>query len=138
MTMEGGMLPRGRKLVARSMQSAAIIYDMLGEGAQAEVFRASIGDSWYAVKWYRPEYRGADPRLWDRLKIAIDAGSPAEDNFCGPSISCLFPRSLGLRRDTMPHQSRPNLSAWSTCCGASASRHSRRSRSSVSTWPTAS
>lgn len=73
-----GMLPRGRKLVARNMQSAAIIDDILGEGAQAEVYRARIGDSWYAVKWYRPEYLGADARLWDRLKTAIDAGSPAE------------------------------------------------------------
>jgi DNA-binding helix-hairpin-helix protein with protein kinase domain len=76
--MMDGLLKRGQMLLARNMESAVVIEDMLGEGAQAEVYRARIGDSWFAVKWYRPEYLGVDARLWDRLKVAINAGSPTE------------------------------------------------------------
>jgi DNA-binding helix-hairpin-helix protein with protein kinase domain len=96
-----GMLPRGQTLLARNMQSAAVIEDMLGEGAQAEVYRARIGDSWYAVKWYRPEYLGADPRLWDRLKTAIGAGSPAEQ-FLWPFDFVSLPRSAACGGYVMP------------------------------------
>jgi DNA-binding helix-hairpin-helix protein with protein kinase domain len=72
------LLRRGQTLTARSMQSVAVIEDMLGEGAQAEVYRARIGDLHYAVKWYRPEYLQSDARLWERLKVAINSGSPSE------------------------------------------------------------
>jgi DNA-binding helix-hairpin-helix protein with protein kinase domain len=72
------LLKRGQMLVARGMQSACIVQDMLGEGGQAEVYRARIGGVDYALKWYRPEYLAADPRLWDRLRVAINIGSPAE------------------------------------------------------------
>lgn len=61
MTMEG-LLRRGQTLVARNMQSAVVIEDMLGEGAQAEVYRGRIGDCWYAVKWCSarvPRHRSA-------------------------------------------------------------------------------
>jgi hypothetical protein len=76
--MMEGMLKRGQVLIARNMQSAAVIEDMLGEGAQAEVYRARIGDAHYALKWYRPEYLAGDRRLWERLKVAINSGSPTE------------------------------------------------------------
>ncbi len=58
--MMEGMLKRGQVLIARNMQSAAVIEDTLGEGAQAEVYRARIGDAHYALKWYRPEYLAGD------------------------------------------------------------------------------
>jgi hypothetical protein len=73
-----GMLKRGQVLIARNMQSAAVIEDTLGEGAQAEVYRARIGDAHYALKWYRPEYLAGDQRLWERLKVAINSGTPTE------------------------------------------------------------
>ena len=47
-------------LIARNMQSAVVVEDMLGEGGQAEVYRARIGDADYALKWYRPEYLAGD------------------------------------------------------------------------------
>lgn len=77
------LLKRGQMVVARGMQSACIIQDLLGEGGQAEVYRARIGDHEYALKWYRPEYVHADRRLWERLKTAINAGSPT-DRFLWP------------------------------------------------------
>jgi DNA-binding helix-hairpin-helix protein with protein kinase domain len=95
-----GMLPCGQTLVARTMQSA-IIDEMLGEGAQAEVYRARIGDSSYAVKWYRTEYLGADPRLWERLKTAIAAGSPAEQ-FLWPFDLVSYPRTSTYGGYVMP------------------------------------
>ena len=73
-----GMLKRGQVLIARNMQSAAVIEDTLGEGAQAEVYSARIGDAHYALKWYRPEYLAGDQRLWERLKVAINSGTPTE------------------------------------------------------------
>jgi len=99
-TMEG-MLKRGQTVVARNMQSAAVVEDMLGEGAQAEVYRARIGDSRYAVKWYRPEYLNADPRLWDRLKVAINSGSPTEQ-FLWPFDFVSMPRSAACGGYIMP------------------------------------
>lgn len=96
-----GMLKRGQTLVARNMQSAAVVEDMLGEGAQAEVYRARIGDSWYAVKWYRPEYLDADPRLWDRLKVAINSGSPTEQ-FLWPFDFVSTPRTAAYGGYIMP------------------------------------
>ena len=71
-----GMLKPGQVLIARNMQSAAVIESTLGEGAQAEVYRARIGDAHYALKWYRPEYLKNDQRLWERLKVAINSGTP--------------------------------------------------------------
>jgi DNA-binding helix-hairpin-helix protein with protein kinase domain len=96
-----GLLMRGQTLLARNMQSAAVIEDMLGEGAQAEVYRARIGDSLYAVKWYRPEYLGADLRLWDRLKVAIDSGSPT-DQFLWPFDLVSLPGIAAYRGYIMP------------------------------------
>src|ERR1700753_3294096 len=72
------MLKRGQVLIARNRESAAVIEDTLGDGGEAEVYRARIGDAHYALKWYRPEYLAADPRLWERLKVAISSGSPTE------------------------------------------------------------
>ncbi len=77
------LLKRGQMLVARGMQSACIIQDLLGEGGQAEVYRARIGDRDYALKWYKREYLDADPRLWERLKTSINTGSPT-DRFLWP------------------------------------------------------
>jgi DNA-binding helix-hairpin-helix protein with protein kinase domain len=99
--MMEGLLKRGQMLVARNMQSAAVIEDTLGEGAQAEVYRARIGDSWYAVKWYRPEYLGADLRLWDRLKVAINSGSPTEQ-FLWPFDFVSLPRTSAYGGYIMP------------------------------------
>lgn len=72
------LLKRGQVVVARAMQSACVVQELLGEGAQAEVYRARIGAFEYALKWYRPEYVHGDPRLWDRLKEAVNTGSPTE------------------------------------------------------------
>lgn len=96
-----GLLKRGQVLLARNMECAAVIEDLLGEGAQAEVYRARIGDARYAVKWYRPEYLGADPWLWDRLRVAVSSGSPTEQ-FLWPFDFVSQPRSRVLGGYIMP------------------------------------
>lgn len=99
--MMDGLLKRGQTLLARNMESAVVIEDMVGEGAQAEVYRARIGDSLYAVKWYKPEYLSVDSRLWDRLKVAIDAGSPTEQ-FLWPFDFVSWPRTAEYGGYIMP------------------------------------
>jgi DNA-binding helix-hairpin-helix protein with protein kinase domain len=99
--MMKGMLKRGDVLIARNMQSAAMIEDTLGEGAQAEVYRARIGDKDYALKWYRPEFLSADQRLWERLKVAISSGTPTEQ-FLWPFDLVSYPRSNAYGGYLMP------------------------------------
>jgi DNA-binding helix-hairpin-helix protein with protein kinase domain len=96
-----GMLKRGQVLIARNMQSAAVIEDTLGEGAQAEVYRARIGDAHYALKWYRPEYLAGDQRLWERLKVAINSGTPTEQ-FLWPFDLVSYPRTHAYGGYVMP------------------------------------
>ncbi len=99
--MMEGMLKRGQVLIARNMQSAAVIEDTLGEGAQAEVYRARIGDAHYALKWYRPEYLAGDQRLWERLKVAINSGTPTEQ-FLWPFDLVSYPRTNAYGGYLMP------------------------------------
>ena len=99
--MMEGMLKRGDVLIARNMQSAAMIEDTLGEGAQAEVYRARIGDKDYALKWYRPEFLSGDQRLWERLKVAISSGTPTEQ-FLWPFDLVSYPRSNAYGGYLMP------------------------------------
>jgi DNA-binding helix-hairpin-helix protein with protein kinase domain len=99
--MMKGMLKRGDVLIARNMQSAAMIEDTLGEGAQAEVYRARIGDKDYALKWYRPEFLSGDQRLWERLKVAISSGTPTEQ-FLWPFDLVSYPRSNAYGGYLMP------------------------------------
>jgi eukaryotic-like serine/threonine-protein kinase len=99
--MMAGMLKQGDVLIARNMQSAATIEDTLGEGAQAEVYRARIGDRHYALKWYRPEFLSGDKRLWERLKVAISSGTPTEQ-FLWPFDLVSYPRSSAYGGYLMP------------------------------------
>ena len=99
--MMKGMLKRGDVLIARNMQSAAMIEETLGEGAQAEVYRARIGDKDYALKWYRPEFLSGDQRLWERLKVAISSGTPTEQ-FLWPFDLVSYPRSTAYGGYLMP------------------------------------
>jgi serine/threonine protein kinase len=95
------LLQRGQMVVARGMQSACVVHDLLGEGAQAEVYRARVGAFDYALKWYRPEYLRNDPRLWDRLKEAINSGSPCEQ-FLWPFDLVSLPRTASYAGYLMP------------------------------------
>lgn len=95
------LLKRGQMLVARGMQSACIIQDLLGEGGQAEVYRARIGDQDYALKWYRKEYLAADRRLWERLKKSINTGSPT-DRFLWPFDLVSLPHNTEYGGYLMP------------------------------------
>jgi eukaryotic-like serine/threonine-protein kinase len=106
-----GMLKPGQTLIARNMQSAAVIEDMLGEGGQAEVYRARIGSAHYALKWYRPEYLAGDRRLWERLKVAINSGSPTEQ-FLWPFDLVSHPRSQEYGGYLMPIKT-PNFISMS-------------------------
>jgi DNA-binding helix-hairpin-helix protein with protein kinase domain len=102
--MMEGMLQRGEVLIARNMQTSVEIEDTLGEGAQAEVYRARIGQAHYALKWYRPEYMAGDPKLWERLKVAINSGPPTEQ-FLWPFDLVSRPRSDTFGGYLMPIRS---------------------------------
>jgi DNA-binding helix-hairpin-helix protein with protein kinase domain len=102
--MMEGMLQRGQVLIARNMQTSVEIEDTLGEGAQAEVYRARIGQAHYALKWYRPEYMAGDPKLWERLKVAINCGPPTEQ-FLWPFDLVSRPRSDTFGGYLMPIRS---------------------------------
>jgi DNA-binding helix-hairpin-helix protein with protein kinase domain len=102
--MMEGMLQRGEVLIARNMQTSVEIEDTLGEGAQAEVYRARIGQAHYALKWYRPEYMAGDPKLWERLKVAINCGPPTEQ-FLWPFDLVSRPRSDTFGGYLMPIRS---------------------------------
>lgn len=95
------ILRRGQVLIARGMQAACTIQDLLGEGGQAEVYRARVGTAEYALKWYLPHYVAADVRLWDRLKRAINSGSPSE-NFLWPFDLVSHPRTNAASGYLMP------------------------------------
>lgn len=99
--MTGGILKRGQTVIARNMKSAVVIQEVIGEGAQAEVYRATIGATQYAVKWYRSEYLAADRRVWDRLHVAINSGSPT-DQFLWPFDLLSQPRSADFGGYIMP------------------------------------
>jgi DNA-binding helix-hairpin-helix protein with protein kinase domain len=102
--MTEGMLKRGQVLIARNMQFSAVIEDTLGEGARAEVYRARIGNATYALKWYRPEYLAGDPKLWERLKVAINSEPPTEQ-FLWPFDLVSHPRSDTFGGYLMPIRS---------------------------------
>jgi eukaryotic-like serine/threonine-protein kinase len=95
------LLERGQSVVACGMQSACVVKDLLGEGGQAEVYRARIGTGDYALKWYRADYIQADPRLWERLKAAIRRGMPT-DKFLWPFDLTSLPRSPAYGGYLMP------------------------------------
>ena len=95
------LLKRGQMVVARAMQSACIVQELLGEGGQAEVYRARIGTFDYALKWYRPEYLHADRRLWDRLREAVNTGSPT-DQYLWPFDLASLPGSAAYGGYVMP------------------------------------
>lgn len=99
--MTGGMLKPGQVLIARNMESAATIEELIGEGAQAEVYRARIGNAHYALKWYRPQYLSVDQKLWERLKVAIHSGSPT-DQFLWPFDLVAAPRQADYGGYIMP------------------------------------
>jgi serine/threonine protein kinase len=102
--MEGkmsAMLQRGRNLIVRGMQAACVVREFIGEGAQAEIYRATINDADYAVKWYRPEYVSADRRVWQRLKEAINRGCPTE-KFLWPFDLVSLPRTSDYGGYVMP------------------------------------
>lgn len=54
------------------------VEQFLGGGTQGEVYRASLGSSAVAVKWFFPDYLKADSGLRERLESAIKYGPPNE------------------------------------------------------------
>jgi len=94
-------LRRGQIVIARGMQASCVIKDYIAEGTQAEVYKGQIGALDYAVKWYKPGYADADPRLWQRLKDAVNRGFPTE-KFLWPFDLLSMPKSTGFSGYVMP------------------------------------
>lgn len=103
------LLQPGQTFIAQGMQSLGTVKGMLGEGGQAEVYRARIGDTDYALKWYLPHYIHADRRLWGRLKEAISRGCPT-DKFLWPFDVATLPRSSVYSGYLMPIAGPPFVS----------------------------
>ena len=59
------------------------VKQFLGEGTQGEVHRADLGGKPVALKWYFPEYLTVDEKLQERIRMAIERGSPS-DRFLWP------------------------------------------------------
>jgi eukaryotic-like serine/threonine-protein kinase len=103
------LLQPGQTFIAQGMQSLGVVKSLLGEGGQAEVYRARIGDTDYALKWYLPHYLSADRRLWGRLKEAVSRGFPTE-KFLWPFDLATLPRSSVYSGYLMPIAEPPFVS----------------------------
>jgi eukaryotic-like serine/threonine-protein kinase len=95
------MLRPGQVVLANAMRSACTVEELLGEGGQAEVYRVRVGKSHYALKWYKREYLANDARVWERLKTAINIGSPTE-HFLWPFDLVSMPGSTNYAGYLMP------------------------------------
>ena len=71
------LLTSGQKLRADDLGAIIAIGARLGGGTQGEVYAADMGGHPVAVKWYFPTMLAADPRLRDRLRMAVRRGSPS-------------------------------------------------------------
>ncbi len=100
--MMEGMLKRGQVLIARNMQSAAVIEDTLGEGAPGRSVsrayrRRALCPQVVSARSIWPE----TARLWERLKVAINSGTPTEQ-FLWPFDLVSYPRSNAYGGYLMP------------------------------------
>lgn len=77
------LLQRNDKLSLVGSSAGCIIDKFIGGGTQGEVYRAQLGDTKVAIKWYFPSYLKADKGLRRRLERAVKDGPPT-DRFLWP------------------------------------------------------
>jgi DNA-binding helix-hairpin-helix protein with protein kinase domain len=60
-----------------------VVQDLLGGGGQGEVYRGTVDQHAFALKWYHPNYLRRAPQLRQRVERAIQVGPPS-DRFLWP------------------------------------------------------
>jgi eukaryotic-like serine/threonine-protein kinase len=85
------LLNSGQRLRADESGAVVTVGNRLGGGGQGEVYAAEMGGHQVALKWYFPATLAADPRLRDRLRMAVRRGAP--------SPAFLWPSDLAVARD---------------------------------------
>jgi serine/threonine protein kinase len=75
--MQRPLLESGTRLRAEQSGATIIIREKLGGGGQGEVYKADMDGADLAVKWYFPQMLSVDPKLRDRLRMAVVRGSPS-------------------------------------------------------------
>lgn len=70
------ILKPGQIVRSEVSKMAVEVCDCLGGGTQGEVYKVSMNESELALKWYFPHYLESDPRLRERLDMAIRLGPP--------------------------------------------------------------
>jgi eukaryotic-like serine/threonine-protein kinase len=77
----GDFLQTGQRLTTESSHTECVVLELLGRGAQGEVYRASFGGREVALKWYLPAC--ATPRQRASLELLTRNGPP-DDHFLWP------------------------------------------------------
>lgn len=86
-------LQQGQTLKACFAHSPCIVEGLLGSGTQGEVYKASLNDQAYAVKWYFPEF-ATDPQKANIQRL-IEEGSPSS-RFVWPFDTVALPNGSGF------------------------------------------
>jgi serine/threonine protein kinase len=89
------LLVEGTHLHAERSGASVTIGPALGRGGQGEVYHAQMGGHPVAVKWYLPTTLEEDPRLRDRLLLAVTRGAPSA-TFLWPADLVVAPGHPGL------------------------------------------
>lgn len=71
------ILNSGQVVQTESSRLDCQVKEMLGGGSQGEVYKASLGTNFVALKWYFPHYIQSDRGLRRNLEIAIKQGPPS-------------------------------------------------------------
>jgi eukaryotic-like serine/threonine-protein kinase len=90
-TSEFGLLKKGQRLTAETSGAEIIVDVHIAGGGQGDVYAVSMGDQFYALKWYRPEIVRQDKGLRARLR-RLARKDP-------PSPRFLWPLDLAIRSD---------------------------------------
>jgi eukaryotic-like serine/threonine-protein kinase len=72
------ILKLGQIILLQSSKRTFLVEQFLGGGGQGEVYRGSLQNHPYAMKWYYPDYPQHDSRLRERLEMMIKYGAPSE------------------------------------------------------------
>lgn len=70
-------LKSGQRLHCIESRQHCLIQELIGEGGQGEVYRASAAGETCALKWYNELVLRVDRGLRTRLQVAIDMGPPS-------------------------------------------------------------
>jgi DNA-binding helix-hairpin-helix protein with protein kinase domain len=71
------LLKAGDRLSTEISKATVVVEEILGEGAQGEIYPARLGTGRVAVKWYKPQWIKVDQGLRERLRETIRRDPPS-------------------------------------------------------------